>query len=79
MRILFAPKNTKAFCKNCNAHLFTFNKNTYTDDRASSYDVTFAIGQEPEYNGEMMTCKKCYTHYSPGFINLEKPNHEMLQ
>lgn len=79
MRILFACKNTKAFCQNCNAHLFTFNKNTYTDDITSIDDVTFVIGQAPEYNGEMMTCKKCYTHYGPGLINLEKPDHEILQ
>lgn len=79
MRTLFAIKNTKALCQNCNAHLFTFNRDIYTDDKTRVEDVIFSEDQAPSYNGEMMICKKCYTHYGPGLINLEKPNIESLQ
>lgn len=79
MRTLFACKDTKAFCPYCSAHLFTFIKDIYQDDFAQICDVTFASGQAPDHDRDLMQCKKCFMLYGPGSIILEIPTTKDLK
>lgn len=69
---LFAKKDQKALCPHCNAHLFIFLKDVYENDITRVEDVVFQEGQAPKYQGEIMTCAKCFNHYGPGSIILVK-------
>jgi len=68
---LFAKKDSKAYCTNCDDLVFVFCQDILSGSVMSVSSVYSDKGQAPFVTGEKLICKKCHTPLGPKNMRLD--------